>query len=57
MSDLVDPTTVPQLDQRLLIELEPEAGRLLDRHLKVAAEWFPHDFIPYRLGRDFATEP
>jgi len=57
MSDLVDPTTVPQLDQRLLIELEPEAGRLLDRHLKVAAEWFPHDFIPYRLGRDFDTEP
>ena len=24
----------------------------MDRHLKVAQEWFPHDFIPYRLGRD-----
>ena len=41
----------------LLIELEPEAGRLYDRHAKVAVEWFPHDFIPYRLGRDFDKEP
>ena len=45
-------------DERgLLIELEPEAGRLYDRHLKVAQEWFPHDYIPYRLGRDFDKEP
>jgi acyl-[acyl-carrier-protein] desaturase len=44
-------------EQALLIELEPEAGRLLDRHLKVAQEWFPHEFIPYRLGRDFDKEP
>src|SRR5690349_12690958 len=41
----------------LLLELEPEAGRLLDRHLKVAAEWFPHDMIPYSVGRDFDREP
>jgi acyl-[acyl-carrier-protein] desaturase len=41
----------------LLIELEPEAARLYDRHDKVAQEWFPHDFIPYRLGRDFDKEP
>ena len=41
----------------LLIELEPEAARLYDRHAKVAVEWFPHDFIPYRLGRDFDKEP
>jgi acyl-[acyl-carrier-protein] desaturase len=41
----------------LLQELEPEAGRLYDRHAKVAVEWFPHDFIPYRLGRDFDKEP
>ena len=41
----------------LLRELEPEAGRLYDRHAKVAVEWFPHDFIPYRLGRDFDKEP
>jgi acyl-[acyl-carrier-protein] desaturase len=41
----------------LLNELEPEAGRLVDRHMKVAQEWFPHDYIPYRLGRDFDKEP
>jgi acyl-[acyl-carrier-protein] desaturase len=41
----------------LLIDLEPEAARLLDRHLKVAQEWFPHEYIPYRLGRDFDKEP
>ena len=44
-------------EQALLIELEPEAGRLYDRHAKVAQEWFPHDYIPYRLGRDFDKEP
>lgn len=44
-------------DQSLLLELEPEAGRLLDRHLAVAPEWFPHEFIPYHLGRDFDKEP
>jgi acyl-[acyl-carrier-protein] desaturase len=44
-------------DVALLIELEPEAGRLFDRHIKVAQEWFPHEYIPYRLGRDFDKEP
>ncbi len=44
-------------DRALLLELEPEAARLLDRHLKVAQEWFPHEYIPYRLGRDFDKEP
>jgi acyl-[acyl-carrier-protein] desaturase len=48
---------VPALDRRLLIELEDEAARLLERHLKVAQEWFPHEYIPYRLGRDFDKEP
>jgi len=44
-------------ERSLLRELEPEAGRLYDRHAKVAVEWFPHEFIPYRLGRDFDKEP
>jgi acyl-[acyl-carrier protein] desaturase len=44
-------------EQALLIELEPEAARLYDRHARVAQEWFPHDYIPYRLGRDFDKEP
>ncbi len=41
----------------LLLDLEPEVGRLYDRHAAVAREWFPHDYIPYRLGRDFDREP
>jgi len=53
----VAPGDVPALDRRILAELEPEAGRLMDRHLKVTQEWFPHDFIPYRLGRDFDKDP
>jgi acyl-[acyl-carrier-protein] desaturase len=44
-------------DVDLLHELEPVAQRLLERHLQVADEWFPHDFIPYSQGRDFDTEP
>jgi acyl-[acyl-carrier-protein] desaturase len=52
------PSRMTDYDQRsLLNELEPEAGRLYDRHVSVAQEWFPHDFIPYRLGRDFDKEP
>jgi acyl-[acyl-carrier-protein] desaturase len=47
-----------EYDQRaLLLELEPTVGDLYDRHARVAQEWFPHDFIPYRLGRDFDREP
>jgi acyl-[acyl-carrier-protein] desaturase len=41
----------------LLIQLEPEVARLYDRHASMAQEWFPHDYIPYRLGRDFDREP
>jgi acyl-[acyl-carrier-protein] desaturase len=44
-------------DRALLNELEPEVARLYDRHAGMAQEWFPHEFIPYRLGRDFDKEP
>ncbi len=44
-------------ERDLLHELEPEAERLLDRHTNVAEEWFPHDYIPWSLGRDFDKEP
>jgi acyl-[acyl-carrier-protein] desaturase len=50
-------TVQPYDATALLIELEPEAGRLLDRHLKITQEWFPHDYVPYSLGRDFDKEP
>ena len=41
----------------LLSELEPVAERLLNRHLGMAKEWFPHDYVPYSLGRDYDKEP
>lgn len=53
----LSPEASLELDRRLLHELEGEAGRLYDRHASVAVEWFPHDYIPYRLGRDFDKEP
>jgi acyl-[acyl-carrier-protein] desaturase len=31
----------------LLRELEPDAARLLDRHLDASKEWFPHEYVPY----------
>lgn len=34
-------------DVTLLHELEPEAARLLERHLGNAEEWFPHDVVPW----------
>src|SRR4026207_2275206 len=46
-----------ELDRTILHKLTPEAERLMERHLSVAQEWFPHEYIPYRLGRDFDTEP
>ncbi len=53
----LSPEASLELDRMLLHELEDEAGRLYDRHARVAQEWFPHDYIPYRLGRDFDKEP
>jgi acyl-[acyl-carrier-protein] desaturase len=44
-------------DHDLLWELEPVAERLLDRHLAMAKDWLPHQYIPWSLGRDFDTEP
>jgi len=44
-------------DQQVLLELEPAAERLLERHLAVAEEWFPHVYVPWSQGRDFDSEP
>ena len=49
--------TTHQDDAALLAEIEPAVAQLLDRHLAVAKEWFPHEYIPYSLGRDYDKEP
>src|SRR5689334_18463730 len=38
----------------VLIELEPVVAQNLDRHLSLAKEWHPHDYVPWSEGRDFA---
>ncbi len=35
-------------DSTLLAELLPTAERLVDRHLGMAKEWFPHDLVQWR---------
>lgn len=37
----------------LLLELEPVVAGELDRHHKVAKEWFPHEYVPWSEGRDY----
>ena len=43
-------------DVALLNELEPEAERLLNRHLDSDEPWYPHDIVPWeraaRLAKD-----
>ncbi|MGN6678076.1 MAG: acyl-ACP desaturase, partial [Streptosporangiaceae bacterium] len=39
----------------LLGQLEAAVGENLDRHLAVADEWMPHEYIPWSHGRDFAA--
>jgi acyl-[acyl-carrier-protein] desaturase len=36
----------PWRQLELLTELEPVVGRELDRHLRAAREWFPHEYVP-----------
>jgi len=39
---------------RLLYELEGTVEENLNRHLAVAQEWMPHEYVPWSQGRDFA---
>ena len=43
----------PWTQMELLTELEPVVGRELDRHLRSAREWFPHEYVPWSDGRNF----
>ncbi|GAB3141049.1 acyl-ACP desaturase [Micromonospora sonneratiae] len=45
--------TQPLSQTALLIELEPVVAKNLDRHLGVAKEWFPHEYVPWSEGRTF----
>jgi len=38
----------------LLVQLEPVVERELSRHVKQAKHWYPHDYIPWDEGANFA---
>src|SRR6476661_3636976 len=38
---------------QLLAALEPTVEENLNRHLAVAQEWMPHEYVPWSQGRDF----
>ncbi|HEY8302104.1 MAG TPA: acyl-ACP desaturase [Jatrophihabitans sp.] len=48
------PDTASGSEQRLLHDLEPVVADNLERHLGIAKEWHPHDYVPWSRGRDFA---
>ncbi|NLV79885.1 MAG: acyl-ACP desaturase [Rhodococcus sp.] len=39
----------------LLRELEPVAEANVNRHLSMAKDWHPHDYVPWDEGRNFAA--
>jgi acyl-[acyl-carrier-protein] desaturase len=38
----------------LMDELTPVAERLTERHYETCKPWYPHEHVPWSLGRDFA---
>ncbi|MEU4829323.1 acyl-ACP desaturase [Streptosporangium sp. NPDC023615] len=40
-------------ETELLLELEPVVAGELDRHHRMAKEWFPHEYVPWSQGRDY----
>jgi len=50
-------TTAAVSDLDILRELEPVAEQNLNRHLTVAKEWMPHEYVPWSRGRDFDEFP
>ena len=46
--------TTSAFDQTgLLLELEQVVERELNRHLRAAKDWLPHEYIPWSQGRDY----
>ena len=45
--------SAPLTQTEMLLELEPVVETNLNRHLTVAKEWFPHEYVPWSEGRNF----
>ncbi|MGV9392434.1 acyl-ACP desaturase, partial [Streptomyces olivaceus] len=44
---------VEREDVGLLTELEPVVARALDTHFETADDWYPHQFVPWAMGRNY----
>ena len=44
----------PKLQERLIRDLEPVVAVELARHLEIQKDWYPHDYVPWSEGRNFA---
>ena len=42
------------IQARLIRELEPVVADELERHLSVQKNWYPHEYVPWSEGRNFA---
>lgn len=40
--------------EALLADLTPRAEELMERHLATCKPWYPHEVVPWSMGRDFA---
>ncbi|WP_131736199.1 acyl-ACP desaturase [Actinomadura roseirufa] len=49
----MSPSPEEKFQTGLMLELEQVVEKELDRHLSIAKEWFPHQYVPWGEGRDF----
>jgi acyl-[acyl-carrier-protein] desaturase len=49
----IAPPSTAWTDTQLILALEEVVERELNRHLGVAKEWMPHEYVPWSQGRDF----
>ena len=42
------------IQARLIRDLEPVVAVELERHISVQRNWYPHEYVPWSQGRDFA---
>jgi acyl-[acyl-carrier-protein] desaturase len=43
-----------KIQSRLIRDLEPVVAVELERHLGIQKNWYPHEYVPWSEGRDFA---
>jgi acyl-[acyl-carrier-protein] desaturase len=43
-------------DTALLHELTPVAADLAERHSRTSKPWYPHEYVPWGMGRDFEPD-